>query len=166
MHMWFGCSLIPSGKSTPNSGDAREGDISSGETFICKKEILPRSYLTSLGSPLLNFLSAGCSHPSRARTVVHVLDRGCPGPARRGTGLASQSHGHRAYSRREEGALSSRAEPPYSQSSCYTVSLRIRLCDFPAAQCLRLHLPTQGLRVQSLVRGLRSRVPRGHKTKT
>ena len=153
MHTWFGCSSIPGGKSIPNSGDAREGAISSGEMFICKKKILPSSYLTSLGSPLLNFLSAGCSLPSPARTVVHVLDRGCPGPTQHETGSAGHSLGHGGCSRQEEGALSSREDPPYSQSSCYTISLRIRLCDSPAAQCLRLHLPMQGLGVQSLVRG-------------
>ena len=137
MHMWFGCSSIPGGKSIPNSGDAREGAITSGEMFICKKKILPSSYLTSLGSPLLNFLSAGCSHPSPARTVVHVLDWVCPGPAQPETGSACHSHGHRGCSRREEGALSSRADPPYSQLSRYTISLRIRLCDFPGSPVLK-----------------------------
>ena len=58
-------------------GAVGEGVTSSGENFICEKKILQSSYQISLGSPLLNLPSGGCFHPSCARAVVHLLDRGC-----------------------------------------------------------------------------------------
>ena len=47
-----------------------------------------------------------------------------------------------------------------------TVTLKKELGTSLVVQWIRLHLPMQGVRVQSLVGELRSHVPRGQKTKT
>lgn len=63
-----------------------------GKLFICQKKVLQSSYQTSLGSPLLNLPSGGGFRPSCARAMVHLLDRGCPGPAQPARGPACCSH--------------------------------------------------------------------------